>query len=443
VRQLDIGGQVVDVDSDEWGRLRFGSASLQRLVVSRPYPARDIDVALQDSSSHAVLHYRALESAHEETSFLLGSFTKVLTATIICQLVDEGRIRLDDSASNFLTDFGFKDITIRQLLSHTAGLADMFHLEKSADDVIAYITRVARIAEAGAAFSYSNAGYVVLGRIIEQICGTPWFSEVERRLLIPLDAQSVKLQDERSADSKPTFVYSRQDSSLVPGLFWPEVGPALDAAGGRLVGTARDAARLARAIITGVHPTSEARILSRSILREMLKPHVVVPGAGLMASRWCLGWSLLTNLESSTAVYGHQGGTSVLVGAVPKEGSAIAVLTNFSFGTRIAREIISAITSTALPQPPPIRLIPDASCLIGLEGTYSSETLSVTVYRDGDQLRITNPLGGAAVDLTWMQGRTFSADLGELVSDVTFSVQRENRASAVHVALRQLQKVGD
>lgn len=412
-----------------------------RLLTSASYPTAGLTVAALDAKGERGF-CRGKERVDQDadvdldTRYLFGSFTKVLTAALVCQLADDGKLGLDDAARRYLPRVPRSDVTVRQLLSHTAGLADMFHFVENADAVIDHVFATDAIAPPGKLFSYSNAGYVVLGRIVEEVGDASWYTQIERRLLVPLDVESVLAPSDRCEADALGHVYSREQGRLIPQPMWPAVGGALDAAGSRLQGSARDAARLAMGIATGITPGG-TRLLEPPVLSEMLKAHAEVPGAGMMARHWCLGWAMLTD-QRHRPVYGHMGGTSAIVAAAPEAESACAVLTNFPFGARLGREVLAAYFDVRLPDLSLLseRALPEDARL--LEGTYRSNTLLVSVQLDQGRLWMTNPLGGRALPLMALGGRTFCVDLGELATDVTFIGPRGAQPTGIHLGLRLL-----
>jgi len=143
-----------------------------------------------------------------DSEFRMGSDTKTFVAVVMLQLVDEGKVRLDDTVERWLPGVvagngndGAK-ITIRNLLQHTSGLfnytADLFAVF-SIDDY--YATRFRHyeprqlVAVAvshppnfapGTSWSYSNTNYILAGMIIKQVTGREWSAEVGTRILAPL-----------------------------------------------------------------------------------------------------------------------------------------------------------------------------------------------------------------------------------------------------------------
>jgi CubicO group peptidase (beta-lactamase class C family) len=133
-----------------------------------------------------------------ETKFNLGSASKMWTAAAIMKLIKDGRLSLTSRLSAF--DLGVpppsnaKDITIAQLLSHTSGLGNYFGpnydaADKASLDTIDDFLRVAVPLETafkpGSDYSYSNAGFLVLGKIVERVSGMSYFDYVAKEVFAP------------------------------------------------------------------------------------------------------------------------------------------------------------------------------------------------------------------------------------------------------------------
>jgi len=128
-----------------------------------------------------------------QTMMPIVSAAKWLSAATILALVDEGKLRLDDSVSHWLPYFkgNKKGITLRQLLSHTSGLPDylpcMFQPQLQLDDCARQIgEKTSLAAEPGKEFAYGGAGYTVAGRVAEVAAGLPWAQIFAGRLAQPL-----------------------------------------------------------------------------------------------------------------------------------------------------------------------------------------------------------------------------------------------------------------
>src|SRR4026209_1556284 len=134
-----------------------------------------------------------------ETRFRLGSITKQFTATLILQLVEQGKIKLDGKLSDYLPDYR-KDVgekvTIHQLLNHTSGIPSYTGLPGFFNEVSRNPYKVDEFVkqyaskdlefEPGSKFSYNNSGYLLLGAIIEKVTGKPYEQVLKEKIFEPL-----------------------------------------------------------------------------------------------------------------------------------------------------------------------------------------------------------------------------------------------------------------
>ncbi|MEU1024935.1 serine hydrolase domain-containing protein, partial [Streptomyces sp. NPDC005904] len=127
-----------------------------------------------------------------DTAVPLGSLTKPFTAALVMLLADDGDLDLDEPAADHLPELaGIPEVTPRQLLSHTGGLptgpdSDTAAATNPARYLAAVCTADDLLFTPGSDFSYSNAGYVAAGRLVERVTGMPWPEAVRALLLEPL-----------------------------------------------------------------------------------------------------------------------------------------------------------------------------------------------------------------------------------------------------------------
>src|SRR6202046_5410900 len=172
-----------------------------------------------------------------DSVFQVGSITKLWTATMIMQLVDEGLLSLDTTVAQALPGvrLGAADladqVTVAHLLTHTSGIdGDIFTDNGRGDDCVArYVGLLDRASSAfvpGAAYSYCNSGWVVLGRMIEVLDGRSWDESLRARLCGPLElTQTVTLPEQ--AILHRAAVGHRAEGARVRAWSLPRsVGPA-------------------------------------------------------------------------------------------------------------------------------------------------------------------------------------------------------------------------
>lgn len=136
-----------------------------------------------------------------DTRFHFGSMGKMFTAVAVLQLVEDGKIALNDPVSKFLPDYpnrGVAAVTVYQLLTHTGGTGDIFGQEfdvnrsrlKTLADYIALYGHRALVFQPGTKWDYSNYGFILLGRIIEVASGETYYEYVHQHIFEPAKMQS-------------------------------------------------------------------------------------------------------------------------------------------------------------------------------------------------------------------------------------------------------------
>ena len=171
-----------------------------------PRPPRERGGGTADRPSTTTAPRQRPDRVHTADRFRIASISKVLTATVVLQLVEDGKLNLDQPVAQQLADYvgvrvrdpGVAAITVRQLLSHTSGLStyDNLFFDHGADSC----TTAARIgltgtllAPPGTRYNYSNLGFCLLGLLIEQVTGRPYAEEVRERTLEPLGITDMRM----------------------------------------------------------------------------------------------------------------------------------------------------------------------------------------------------------------------------------------------------------
>jgi D-alanyl-D-alanine carboxypeptidase len=280
-----------------------------------------------------------------DSGFALASISKTFTAAVVLQLVDEGRLTLDERVAPLLPAYRLDArITVRMLLDHTSGLPDFFANPKidpalqSAPDELWTPARsfsfvAAPRAVPGSRWTYSNTNYLLLGELVTAVTGRPLATEVRQRLLNPIGLTSTWYQEVETPEALITTGY-RMVAGTGGTLRAVRVAPAktvmpfrsvVTAAGGAgsMAATALDTARWMRAFAGG-HVLSEnmQQVMIADIVRTAGLSPKVPYGLGIQA----------VGLDGYTA-FGHSGrylGFENVVRYLPVAGVTIAVLTNQS-----------------------------------------------------------------------------------------------------------------
>lgn len=223
--------------------------------------------------------------------FRAASITKTYVATVVLQLVGEGRLSLDDTVEKWLPGLvrgngnDGRDITIRHLLQHTSGLHDYLEeipLLRSADlyrehrfdpytpeRLVALALDHEPDFQPGETYpdgtpkwNYSNTGYVLLGMIIKRVTGKDWRDEVGHRVIRPLRLRGTYIPEHRVTLRRPYVRGYHQYGADAPLTDTTLLNPSVADASGAMITTAADHNRFFRALIGG-------RLLPPPLLAEM------------------------------------------------------------------------------------------------------------------------------------------------------------------------------
>lgn len=138
-----------------------------------------------------------------ETIFQSGSVGKQFTATAVMMLVEEGKISLDDPLTKFFADApaSWKEVTVRNLLSHTAGFGDYpknfdYRKDWTEDEELKLIEGIPLAYRPGTNWEYSNFGYVTLGILLHRVTGKFYGDFLQERIFKPLDMHTTRIISE-------------------------------------------------------------------------------------------------------------------------------------------------------------------------------------------------------------------------------------------------------
>jgi CubicO group peptidase (beta-lactamase class C family) len=151
------------------------------------------------------------EGITRDSRFYIGSISKSFTALAVMQLVEQGKIDLDESVSAYINEFKVSDqITVRHLLHHTSGMTEFDYLPKlppkaSFLDLVNDMNRITLTNEPGKAFSYFNYNYDLLGFIIERTSGKSYQNYMEDHILKPLGLKNTSVRGEVDATGHLSF----------------------------------------------------------------------------------------------------------------------------------------------------------------------------------------------------------------------------------------------
>ena len=286
-----------------------------------------------------------------DTAFQAASISKVATAVIALRLVEQGKLGLDQNINRSLRSwqlprdpkFAPDGVTLRQLLSHTAGLG--IHGFPGYQPGVALPTpaqildgqppantgAVRSTQPAGGQWTYSGGGYVLTQLALSDVSGMPFAALAQRELLGPLKMTRSAYAQPPSATILADIASAHAQGKPIPGKYhvYPELGPA---------GLWTSATDLARLLIDVQASAAgrEGRRLSPAMAREMLTP---------VMGNWGLGPAVYSN---GARRFGHDGlneGFQSFMVAYVDRGEGVVVLVNGGRGRRLIDEVVRAIAT--------------------------------------------------------------------------------------------------
>ncbi|MFJ5718975.1 serine hydrolase domain-containing protein [Streptomyces sp. NPDC093149] len=275
--------------------------------------------------------------------FRIASTGKALMATVILQLVDEGKLSLKDTVDRWLpgvidgNDNDGREITVRQLLQNTSGLHDdlpgfdtpqQYYQHRydtyTPEQIVARAMKHHPDFRPGAGWSYSNTGYVVLGMIAEKAAGRPWQEEVGSRILKPLGMNHTYLSGATSTLRRPHAdgyqVFASGERTNVTEQIVPDLGG--------YVSTTADVNRFFQGLLGG-------KLLSEARTAEMQDTVPVDKRIEAFWPRGRYGLGLVKlPLTCGGSYWSHEGGEAgyiTLNGATDDGGRTVTVSLSTSF----------------------------------------------------------------------------------------------------------------
>lgn len=350
-----------------------------------------------------------------DSIFQIGSNTKLFTTTLIMQLVDEGVVELDAPVRRYLSGFALDDpsaareITVRQLLTHTSGIqGDYFEGFGRGDDAIErYVDSLSGIDlvhRPGQMWSYCNSGFVVAGRLAEVVRDAPYHQLLRDRICDPIGLRrtTVLLDDMLRYRAAVGHVPGPEGRPMVPPSVVMEYAQA--PAGSRTTATAAELVRFVQMHLNdGVAPNG-TQVLSPESVRAMQQVQTTMPATSTVPLTQGLGW--LMQEWGGKKVIGHGGGTIGQLSylqAIPEDRLVVALLTNGPTGgllwLDLARWLFDELAGV---QPSSAPKVPAVSPELNLEryaGTYERIGVRQTVTAEGAELVVQAELTGNLAEI--------------------------------------------
>ena len=316
---------------------------------------RGADTIVMKGYGHADLENDV--PATPRTVFRIGSLTKQFTAAAVMQLVDQGRVSLDDSIGKHLPGLPgiWSGVRVRQLLNHTSGIpgyteagprwGTRSRLDLSHDSLLAIVRDLPLDFPTGARYRYSNTNYYLLGMLVERVSGTSYAEYVARHLAAPLGLESTLYCATNPVIQRRAQGYSPVRGQLLPAL---PISMNMPFAAGALCSSIRDLVVWQRGLMSG-------KVVSEASYRAMTTPE------GAAADSVKYGYGLRADTLAGRRRIAHSGGingfaTSMLY--LPAESLSVVVLVNTNgfpaahLADNLARAAVG-VPLVSRPGPPP------------------------------------------------------------------------------------------
>lgn len=312
-----------------------------------------------------------------DTICQVGSVSKLYLAVLAMRLVELGQLQLDTTVAEVLPGVSVsaggveREITVEHLLTHTSGIdGDVFTDTGNHDDAVElYVDRLASVPQLfrpGAAYSYCNAGFVVLGRMIEVVTGRPWDQALADLVLAPLGATRSSVLSSQEPIIDAAIGHRRHPDECVPASVWGlarSTGPA-----GGVLAPVADVLAFARSVLMPAAVGGGVpRVLSVEAYDDLVRPRLEVPhlapaisalGLAVRHLRW---HPPAEGSSDSGLLLGHDGATTgqlTWLRVQPDSGLAVCLLANGleaqPIASRLLPEIFGAelgLEAPASPQP--------------------------------------------------------------------------------------------
>ena len=380
----------------------------EKIVAEYDIPAVSLAVWCNDQllqAASGILNLETGVKATPDSVFQIGSITKVMTTRLVMQLVDEGRVELDNPVKQYLRDFMIADaeaseiITVRQLLNHTSGMAGDFFPDDQGHEgslIARYVDRcnlLPLVHPPGALYSYSNSAFVIAGRLVEVVRGISWYQAMEDFIFKPLR------MDYSLSDPKELIRYRAAMGHIWDGERWnvspqPWLPLGMAPCGSTPTMSASDLILFARAHLEGGKNTSGNSWLSGSSLQVMQHREIALPKTSQNITRHAgLGWAMREYQPEGRVVYGHTGATNGFYSSLqicPDKNAAFAILINGIAPTAleaIQNDLIKEVFGIEPASEPLIDYsvspTPNQQLIVG---RYESMDKAIVIREEGSQL---------------------------------------------------------
>jgi len=320
------------------------------------------------------------------TVFRIGSITKQFTSSAVMQLVEQGKVGLDDDATKYLPNLKThgQHILVRNLLNHTSGIpsytdigapfANVSRLDLSHDSLYALVANDSLMFAPGSHFYYNNTGYYLLGVLLERITGKPYGEYLQEKLFAPNGLKATTYCSTDKLIPHRAQGYEKTETGFVNADY---IGMNLPFAAGSLCSTVGDLVAWTKKLSTG-------GIVNASSYHEMTTPMHLTSGRPMN-----YGFGLTVDSLGDHLMISHGGGINGFISYlldVPGDSLIVAVLSNTAPAPSDA--VAASLARAVLGVPAPKRATPKEQPLSADERARYTGDYDQTMP-DGRKRRVT------------------------------------------------------
>jgi CubicO group peptidase (beta-lactamase class C family) len=328
-----------------------------------------------------------------ESVFRIGSITKQFTALAIMQLVEQGKIGLEDEITRFLPDYptqGHK-VTIRHLLTHTSGIksytglgpkfwVEASRMDLSNDQMLALFKDQPFDFNPGEKYSYNNSAFFLLGVIVEKVSGVPYGRYIKEKIFDPLGLQSTAYCDDRAIVPHRALGYDGSGAQLLNAA---PISMSTPGAAGAICSTVLDLAAWQAGFNQAklISPASRDQIRTSAVLTNGQKTNY--------------GFGLGVGEFQGKRAFNHSGGVNGFASWLayyPDPDLTVVVLTNSGNGPAPRVGQMIARLMFGVPLPVVVNLPVDAATKAQVVGSWDLGTMKLVV-REGQKGGLESVLG--------------------------------------------------
>ncbi|MGK0414486.1 MAG: CubicO group peptidase (beta-lactamase class C family), partial [Polaribacter sp.] len=304
-------------------------------IVSLDYGDNDPGITILVAKKGKAIYSKAFGKSNIElntpmqlnTIFQIGSITKQFTAVSILMLAEQGKLNIKDKIEKYIPEYAEieKDITIHHLLNHTSGIKNrtpvggdgfISRTDMSPIELIAYFKNEPLEFKPGESFKYSNAGYILLGRIIEIVSGQPYGEFIEKNIFDKIGMSSSYYGSTKEIIKNRASGYQVEQNKFTNADY---MSLTLPYSAGSILSTVEDLLKWQNALYSN-------SLLKQSSFEQAIKPSVLNSGKKIP-----YGYGFRLAKLGKSPVIAHSGSTKGFTSIaffLPKENIYIVALTN-------------------------------------------------------------------------------------------------------------------